>query len=163
MRGMYLGALEFLEEERDAWRPFEALADLDDASLTSPIAAAHDWTGRGLMGHLTACQEIALQVATELAVDETSPTIARVTADWDTRGDEVVNAEIDATWAVLAIDELRERFRTVPGELRGYLTVVPESRWLKNADHLRFVTGHTTAHYEDHAADLEAVLDAARR
>ena len=33
---MYLDALEFLEEERDAWRPFEALADLtDDAARAS--------------------------------------------------------------------------------------------------------------------------------
>ena len=33
------------------------------------------------------------------------------------------------------MDEVRERFATVPGELRGYLTVVPETRWLKHADH----------------------------
>ena len=160
---MYLDSLEFLDEERDAWRPFEALAELDDVALTTPVVAAHDWTGRQLMGHLAACQGFALAAARELAVNETSPTIARITADWDTRGDDVVNAEIDATWAVLAIDELRERFRTVPGELRGYLTVVPESRWLKHPDHLRFVTGHTIGHYEDHVTDLAAVLDAAGR
>ena len=35
------------------------------------------------------------------------------------------------------MDEVRARFRTSPGELRGYLTVVPESRWLKNAAHSR--------------------------
>jgi hypothetical protein len=160
---MYLGALEFLEEERDAWRPFEALAELDDAALTSPVAGAHDWTGRELMGHLLAWQGIALQVATELAIDETSPTIARVDADWETRGGEVVNAEIDATWASLPIADLRERFQTQPGELRGYLTVVPEARWLKHAEHLRTITDETIAHYEDHAADLKAVLDAASR
>jgi hypothetical protein len=160
---MYLGALEFLDDERDAWRPFEALADLEDAALTTPVVAAHGWSGRQLMGHLLAWQEIALQVATELAVDETSPTIARSTADWDTRGGEAVNAEIDATWAALPIDELRERYRTQAGELRGYLTVVPESRWVKNADHLRFITDQTIAHYEDHRTDLDAVLAAGGR
>ena len=160
---MYLDSLEFLDEEREAWRPFEALAELDDAALTTPIAAAHGWSGRQLMGHLVACQGFALEAAKELAVNETSPTVVRITADWDTRGEDVVNAEIDATWGAAAIDELRERFRIVPGELRGYLTVVPESRWLKNPDHLRFVTGHTITHYEDHVADLAAVLDAAGR
>ena len=32
----------------------------------------------------------------------------------------------------------------VPGQLRGYLTVVPESRWLKHADHQRFFLSETT-------------------
>jgi hypothetical protein len=82
---MYLDALEFLEEERDTWRPFERLADLSDAQLVVPVAAAHGWSGRDLMAHLLAWQGIALQVATELAVNETSPTIAR-DADWEARG-----------------------------------------------------------------------------
>ena len=60
------------------------------------------------------------------------------------------------------MDELRQRFLTLPGELRGYLTVVPETRWLKHADHLRFFRDETTEHYADHRADLEAVLAAAR-
>jgi hypothetical protein len=160
---MYLDSLEFLEEERDAWRPFEALADLTDAQLELAVPDAHGWTGRELMGHLLAWQGIVLQIATELAVDETSPTIARVDADWEARGGDVVNAEIDAAWAAIPLDELRERFRTQPGELRGYLTVVPESRWLKHAEHLRTISSETTAHYEDHASDLEAVLAAVGR
>ena len=130
---MYLDSLEYLEDERDAWRPFEALLELTDAQLAEPVAGAHGWSGRQLMGHLLGWQEVALQVATELAVNETSPTIARVDADWAARGDEVVNAEIDAKWAAMSMDDLRARFRSQPGELRGYLTVVPESRWLKNA------------------------------
>lgn len=159
---MYLNSLEFLEEERDVWAPFEALDALSDEQLSVPVAEAHGWSGRNLIGHLVACQEIALGVATELAVNETSPTKARIEADWDARGGDVVNAEIDATWAALPMAELRERFRTVPGQLRGYLTVVPETRWLKHADHQRFLRGETTEHYEDHRADLEAVLAAAR-
>lgn len=160
---MYLDSLEFLEEERDAWRPFEPLADLTDAQLGRPVAGAHGWSGRDLKGHLLAWQGIALQIATELAVNETSPTIARVDADWETRGGEVVNAEIDATWAAVPLADLRERFRTQPGELRGYLTVVPEARWLKHAEHLHTIHEETIGHYEDHAADLKAVLAAAER
>ncbi len=160
--GMYLDALEFLEEEREAWAPYEALATLSDQQLAVSLAAAHGWSGRVLMSHLVAYQEIALQVATELAVNETSPTIARVEADWEARGGDVVNAEVDATWAALPMAEVRERFRTVPGQLRGYLTVVPETRWLKHAEHQRFFYEETTEHYEDHRADLEAVLAAAR-
>ena len=61
------------------------------------------------------------------------------------------------------MDELRDRFATLPGELRGYLTVVPESRWLEHSDHQRFFRSETTAHYEDHLADLAAVLAEAGR
>ena len=159
---MYLDSLEFLEEERDAWAPFEALATLTDEQLSVPVAAAHGWSGRALMGHLVAYQEIATAVATELAINETSPEMAKVEADWDARGGEVINEEIDSIWAALPMDELRDRFRKVPGELRGYLTVVPETRWLKHADHRRFFLEETTEHYEEHRADLEAVLAAAR-
>jgi hypothetical protein len=160
---MYLDSLEFLEEEREAWAPFEALATLTDEELAVPVAEAHGWTGRQLMAHLTAWQENAVAVATELAVDETSPTKARSDAEWEQRGGEAINAEIDAEWAALPMVELRERFRTVPGQLRGYLTVVPETRWLKHADHQRFFSEETTEHYEEHRSDLEAVLAAAGR
>jgi hypothetical protein len=85
----------------------------------------------------------------------------RVEADWEVRGGDVVNAEVDATWGALSMDELRDRFRSVPGQLRGYLTVVPETRWLKHAAHQRFFYEETTEHYEDHRADLAAVLAAA--
>ena len=159
---MYRDALEFLEEERDAWAPFEALADLTDEQLSRPVSAAHDWSGRQLMAHLVAWGEIGLAVATDLAVNDTSPAKARADADWEARGADVINAEVDARWAGRPLDELRARFRTLPGELRGYLTVVPETRWLKHADHLTFFLDETTEHYEDHRADLEAVLAAAR-
>jgi len=158
---MYLDSLEFLEEERDAWAPFEALADLSDEQLSVPVAGAHGWSGRQLMAHMVAWQEAALAVATELAVNETSAAKARADADWEARGGEVINHELDATWGALPMDELRERFRTVPGQLRGYLTVVPETRWLKHADHQRFFHDETTAHYEEHHPDLLAVLAAA--
>jgi len=160
---MDLDALGLLDEERDAWRPFEALADLTDEQLAVPVAAAHGWTGRQLMGHLLSGHEVALAVASELAVDETSATRERADADWETRGGEVVNAEIDAIWAALSMDELRDRFATLPGWLRADLTLVPEGRWLTHSDHQRFFRSETTAHYEDHLADLAAILAAAGR
>jgi hypothetical protein len=146
---MYLDAMEFLEEERDGWAPYEALDGLTDEQLAVPIDAAHGWSGRDLMAHMLAWQAVSL---------ETSPTIARVDADWEARGGEVVNDEISRTWASIPMAELRERFRTQPGELRGYLTVVPETRWLKHAAHLKSFHDETIAHYEDHADDLRAIL-----
>lgn len=162
MQGMYIDSLEFLEEERDAWAPFEALDGLTDQQLSVPVAGAHGWSGRQVMAHLLAWQELALAVATELAVNESSPRKLEADADWDARGGDVVNAEVDATWGALPMSELRERFRSLPGQLRGYLTVVPETRWLKHPDNQRFFHDDTTAHYEEHRADLEAILAAAR-
>ena len=162
MAAMYLDALSFLEDERDAWRPFEALLGLSDEQLEQPVEAAHGWSGRQLMGHVAAWQEVALDVARELAVNETSPTAAKVSADWDERGGDVVNAEIDARWADRPLAEVRDEFRKIAGELRGYLTVVPETRWIKNAENQRTLAEETLDHYDDHQADLDAILVAAR-
>jgi hypothetical protein len=159
---MYLDALEFLEEERDAFRPFEALGSLTDEQLSASVADAHGWSGRDLMGHLTAWLEQALAVARELAMGERSVSKERLDAEWAAGGD-AVNAAFAATWAGLPLDEVRERFRTVPGELRGTLTVVPETRWLKNADNMRYLLDETIDHYTDHTADLAAILGAAGR
>lgn len=155
---MYLNALEFLEEEREAWRPYEALDGLTDAQLDVPIDEAHEWSGRDLIAHLVAWQENALAVARDLAVSETSAAKARADADWEERGD-AINLDIQVEWRAMPMDEVRRRLREVPGELRGYLTVVPESRWIKHADHLRFFIDETIDHYAEHAADLEAILE----
>jgi len=160
MRAMYLDALEFLEEERDAWAPYEALGGLTDDQLEHPVEAAHGWSGRDLLAHMLSWQGVALEVAKELAVNEESPTIARVDAEWDAKGD-AYNDEIQATWAALPMSELRELLRTQPGDLRGYLTVVPETRWVKHAAHLKTFHDETIAHYEEHIPELEAVLAAA--
>src|SRR5262249_35796321 len=159
-RAMYLNAREFLEEEREAWRPYEALDGLSDAQLDVPIDAAHDWSGRDLIGHLVAWQENALAVARELAVGETSATKERADREWDERGD-AINADIQARGRAMPLAEVRRRLRDVPGELRGYVTVVPETRWIKHADHLRFFIDETIDHYADHSGDLEAILEAA--
>jgi hypothetical protein len=155
---MYLDALEFLEEERDAWAPYEALADLSDEELTAVSPEAHGWSGRDLMAHLLAWQDVALRAARELAVDEASPTIQRADADWEARGGDVINAELTEAWAARPMAELRSSFASLPGELRGTLTVVPETRWLKHADHQQWFHDETIAHYEEHEADLRAIL-----
>jgi hypothetical protein len=158
---MYLNALEFLDEEREAWRPFEDLDRLSDEQLAQPVADAHGWSGRDLMGHIVGWLEQALAVARELALGETSQTKLRADTDWEARGGEVINAEFQARYAALPLDELREKYRTVPGELRGTLTVVPETRWVKHTDNLRFLMDETIDHYADHESDLAAILGAA--
>lgn len=160
---MYLDALSFLEDERDAFRPYEALGDLTDEQLSRPVDAAHGWSGRDLMGHLLAWQESSLSVAKELAVGEQSSTKERLDREWDPPGaGDRINAQLLASFAALPLDELRARFRTVPGELRGYLTVVPESRWIKHSDHQNFFFEETTEHYEEHLPELRAILEAAK-
>jgi hypothetical protein len=158
---VYGDALEFLEDERDGWRPYEALADLADDELEQPVEGAHGWSARDLMAHLVAWQEVALAAAKELAVNETSATLAASDAEWAAGGD-AMNERLTATWRARPVAELRERFATVPGELRGYLTVVPEARWLKHATHLASFREETIDHYQEHRADLEAILAAVR-
>ena len=159
---MYTDALSFLEEERDAWQPFEALGTLTNEQLERPVDSAHGWSGRDLMGHLVHWQLLALDVAKELALGEDSPIKAAADADFETRGDVVVNAEVDALWRAKSIDEVRESFATVAGQLRGFLTVVPEIRWVKDADYQRFFYEETIEHYADHESDLAAIMAAAR-
>jgi hypothetical protein len=160
---LYLDAAAFLAEERDAFWPFEALVDLADDQLSVPVLGAHGWSGRQLMAHLLSGHEIAILVAKELMESETSPAKERADADWDTLGGDVVNAEIDARWAALSLDDVRARFATLPGQLRSQLTMVPESRWLHHGDHRRFFLSETTDHYADHVDDLAAILATAGR
>jgi hypothetical protein len=158
---MYTDALSFLEDERDAWAPYESLSGLSDEQLERPVEGAHGWSGRDLMGHLVTYQLLSLDVAKDLALGERSASHERADADWAARGGDAVNAEAEAAWRARSLDEVRQEFARVAGELRGFLTVVPESRWLKNADQQRFFYEETTEHYEDHAADLAAILAAA--
>lgn len=154
---MYVNALEFLEAEREGWRPFEALDGLTDAQLNAEIDGAHGWTGRDLVSHLVAWQASATEVAKELAIGPESPTKARLDAEWAARGDPI-NDDIQMEWRALPMAEVRRRLRTVPGELRRELALAPEARWLRHANYLRFFLDETIDHYADHVADLEAVL-----
>src|SRR5664279_26540 len=162
---MYEDGFSFLEEERDAWRPFEALLELTDEELERPLDGAHGWSGRDLMAHLGIWIEWWLNIARELAVGPNSEAYDRLRAisdDWANQGD-VLNAQYQAEWAALPMAELRSRFSTLPGELRGYLTVVPETRWLKESAHLKSLLGNTTEHYADHLPELQTITAAAGR
>lgn len=154
---MYSDALSFLEDEREGWRAYEALDGLTDAQLAPALVTVHGWSGRDLMAHLVAWLELGVTVAKELAINASSPAKIAADADWDARGDEI-NEEIRVAWQALPMDEVRQRFRTIPGELRGYLTVVPETRWLKDPEYEEFFLTETIDHYEAHAGDLAAVL-----
>lgn len=156
---MYLNALEFLEEERDAWRPFEALAHVPDERMDEPVEGAHGWSARDLIGHVVGWQAYALATARDLAVGERSATKERLDAEWEVRAD-AMNEDMEAAWRALPLDEVRRRLHEVPGELRGYLTVVPETRWIKNAENLRYFLDETIDHYAEHTPDLEAILEA---
>jgi hypothetical protein len=159
---MYLDALSFLEDERDAFRAYEALEALSDEQLDAPVAAAGGWSGRDLMGHMLVWQEAALAMAKELAMGDECPTMDRLRAEWDSSpeaGDRMNEAAI-ARFRGVPIAEVREQFRTVSGELRGYLTVVPEARWIKHPERQEYFFGETTEHYEDHQKELRAILEA---
>jgi len=159
---MYLDALSFLEDERDAFRAYEALDALTDEQLDRPVEAAGGWSGRDLMGHMVVWQEAALASAKELAMGERSPSMDRLDAEWKIPGaGDRMNEEALARFRALPLAEVRERFRSVSGELRGYLTVVPEVRWIKNAQHQEYFFGETTEHYEEHLPQLRAILEAA--
>lgn len=162
---MYASAMEFLEEEHEAWVPFEALIDLSDEDLDRhrPLDdATHGWSARDLLGHLVAWQEQALEVARELAVGTSSPAKERADAEWELRGD-AINDELTAEWRAMDRDEVRRRARSVPGELRGTLTMVPEARWVRNADVMAFFYEETIEHYQDHRDELAAILAAPDR
>ena len=160
---MYLDSLEYLEDERDAWRPYEALSVLSDEDLERPLESAHGWSGRDLMGHMVHWQLLALDVAKELAIGDQSPSKEAADADFERRGADVVNAEVDALWRSKPIDEVRQEYARVAGELRGFLTVVPETRWVKNSGMQTFFFEETIEHYADHEGDLGAVLEAVVR
>ncbi len=162
---MYADGMSFLEEEREGWLPFEALLALSDEQLETPLEGAHGWTGRDLMAHMCAWIDCWLEIARELAVGPDSPAaerLAELGRNWEAQG-EAVNAAIHAEWGALPMAELRRRFETLPGELRGYLTVVPEARWLKDPGRLASLTENTLNHYGEHMADLRVVLEAAGR
>lgn len=160
---MYMQAMEFLEDERESWAPFESLASLSDEALERPTdvdGAAHGWTARQLIAHMVGWQEIALKMARELAVDDASETQGFIGQPWDDYGEELNQRMLQEAQA-LPLDEVRQRLADIPAELRGTLTMVPEARWLKAPAAQRLFTECTMQHYEDHEEALRAVLTAA--
>ena len=93
---------------------------------------------------------------------EQSPTMDRLEAQWNSSpaAGDAMNEDGIARFRAMPIAEVRDLFRTVSGELRGYLTVVPESRWIKHSAHQEYFFGETTEHYEDHQKELRAILEA---
>lgn len=157
---MYPDAPSFLAAERDGLRPYEQLLALTDAQLDRPVAAAHGWSGRDLLGHIVLAQEAALAVAGELADGLDSPTMAQAEADWPTLGDAINEAGI-VRFRAMPIDAVRAAFLAVPDELRRRLAVVPSAHWIEDPVNQDYFLGETIRHYEDHLADLTAILDAA--
>ncbi|HVQ21657.1 MAG TPA: hypothetical protein VMT36_00145, partial [Candidatus Saccharimonadia bacterium] len=124
--------------------------------------ATHGWSARDLLGHLVAWQEQALEVARELAMGEVSPSKQRMDDDWQARGD-AINDELLVRWRAMDHDEVRRLARTVPGELRGTLTMVPEARWVRDGEMMEFFFEETIEHYQDHQDELAAILTAPGR
>lgn len=153
-------ATALLEEERAAFRPFEALGLLPDAQLDVAVAAAHDWSGRDVIAHVIAWLADAIAVATELRAQPSSPALAKSRQAFAASGDDI-NARIQAEWRDLPVAEVRRRLREVPVALRRAVADVPAAHWAGDPENLRFIHIYTVEHYEDHATDLEAVLDAA--
>jgi hypothetical protein len=157
---MYSNALEYLEDEREGWAPYESLADVPDERFdepTPPDGPGHGWSARILMSHMLAWHEICLSVARELALDETSRTFESVTREWRERRD-AMNEDLHARYADLPAAELKRRFRELPGELRGTLTVVPETRWLKHPRHSEVFVEWILEHEAEHRQELDAIL-----
>src|SRR5439155_24961643 len=131
---MYHDALSFLDDERDAWRPYETLSQLTDEQLAQPVEAAHGWSGRDLMGHLVTWQLLSLDVARELAMGERSPSHERADADWEERGGDVVNAEALAEWRSKPNHVGRKEGAPVARRPRGLLPGRPEARRRQKPD-----------------------------
>ena len=142
---MYLNALEFLEEEREALRPFEALDALTDEQLDRPISDAHDWSGRDLIGHVVGWIENGIQVAKELAVNESSPTKEHMDREWDEgMGDTIMPSEAapfrdlsargePKTHACPSINNSRSPSAIVIGVATGSVEMSTATTWVKPA------------------------------
>jgi hypothetical protein len=114
------------------------------------------------MAHLVFWQEVGVALARDLAAGDDSPTVARVDAEWDARGD-AWNEEILADWRAMPLAEVRSRFAAAPSDLRSALASAPEARWWGNPGHRETLLGETVEHYADHRAELSAILEAAGR
>ncbi len=162
---MYLDAYSLLQDEHDALQPYEALLSLSDDELDVEVADAGGWSARDLLGHIVLWQEAALATARELAVGPRSATMERLEAQWASAPEagDAMNAEGIARFRAMSAEEVRAAFKTTAGELRGYLTVVPEARWIKDAKNQEYFLGETADHYTDHVKELRAILAALGR
>ena len=123
------------------------------------MRAAHDWSGRDLAAHLVGWLGDAIEVARELAVGDRSEARDRSRQAFAARGDQI-NAEIQAAWRGLPVAEVRRRLHEIPAHLRAALPLVPQARWDADPANLRFIHIYTVEHYQEHLADLAAILAA---
>ena len=96
------------------------------SSSSARSTRAHGWSGRDLMGHLVAWQQLALDVAKELAVGERARRAKRRPTPTGRPGGDVDQRR--GRGDVAARSRSTRSARSSPrvaGELRGYLTVVP--------------------------------------
>jgi hypothetical protein len=158
---MYPDAQEFLVAERAAWVPYRALASLTDEQLSQPIAAAHNWSGRDLMGHFIVWHEKYLIFIDELRERGYSESKVADDAYYEERGEEL-NDEYVADFAKIPLAELRARFDTTFESLRNRVAPLPVEVWQRNVDFNQFLPDVTIGHYAGHTQDLAAILAPAR-
>jgi hypothetical protein len=158
---MYSDAQDFLVAERAAWEPYCALASLTDEQLSQPIATAHNWSGRDLMGHFIVWHEKYLIFVDELRERGHSESKVADDAYYEERG-EALNDEYVAEFAAIPLAELRERFNTTFESLRVRVAPLPAKVWQHNVDFNEFLPDVTIGHYAGHTQDLAAILAATR-
>ena len=148
---MYFDALSFLEDERDTFRPYEALVDLTDEQLERPVEAAHGWSGRDLMGHLCCGRRRRSRRPRSSPSARRARPRSRRTATGTTPGaGDRMNDEHLARFRALPMAEVRACSTD-----RGRAARLPDGRarvrWIKHADHQNWFFAETIEHYEDHA------------
>lgn len=155
---MHQDGAAFVAAETLAWQPYLALAELTDDQLVQPVAGAHGWSARDLIGHVTVWQDKQLGYAVELLTQGT--TIARDAddAEYERRGDEW-NDELVSQFAQLPPTEVRQRLLTANQELRRVLANVPAERWHSHSHFTDYLPGMLD-HYAEHEADARAILAA---
>lgn len=146
----------FFADEAEAFRPFEAITDLDLAGLDHG-PQAHGWSARDLLAHLVGWHETATGVAAELRTSTVSPRKAAADAAWDARGDEL-NDEIRKEWASLSIEGYLTRASGARDGLIAALRAAPLANWWENDEYFAYFLSELQEHYADHRADLDVVL-----
>ncbi len=146
----------FFADEAEAFRPFEAILDLDlDALDHGP--RAHGWSARDVMSHLVGWHYVATEVAEELRTSPVSPRKAAADREWDARGDDI-NEEIRVAWSELPLEEFRTRARAAREGLIAALRATPLENWWDSEEYLAYFHSEFQAHYADHRAALDVVL-----
>ena len=152
----WTSAEAFLADERESFRPFEAILELERQDLDLG-PRVHGWSARDLLAHLAGWHEVAAEVARELIVAPTSARKVAADEEWEARGNEL-NEEIRQEWEQLTVDDFRARARAATYDLRAAMATLPLSRWWDSVEYLDYFTSEMQGHYLDHRAALDKVL-----